>query len=157
MAEKKMFNMPYSDTQSKARSLKIVTAFNKVTKSLPEKDYFFADSLWSGRGMWQIKLGESNLDKIESNIEKFDKDHEGVKVVSGKAALDFMFGTTKVRFVASHKKSAKAADAKTTAMQERASAWIMKRAIKDSCTYKKWTDIKLDPKYAELEKIYPNV
>ena len=149
--------MPYSDTQSKARSLKIVTAFNKVTKSLPEKDYFFADSLWSGRGMWQIKLGEGNLDKIESNIEKFDKDHEGVKVVSGKAALDFTFGTTKVRFIASHKKSAKAADAKTTAMQERASAWIMKRAIKDSYTYKKWTDIKLDPKYAELEKIYPNV
>ena len=149
--------MPYSDTQSKARSLKIVTAFNKVTKSLPEKDYFFADSLWSGRGMWQIKLGEGNLDKIESNIEKFDPDHEGVKTVSGKAALDYVFGAVKIRFLASHKKSAKAADAKTTAMQERASAWIMKRAIKDSYRYKKWTDIKLDPKYAELEKIYPNV
>jgi len=157
MADKKMFNMPYSDTQSKARSLKIVTTFNKVTKSLPEKDYFFADSLWSGRGMWQIKLGEGNLDKIESNIEKFDPDHEGVKVVGGKAALDFMFGTTKVRFIASHKKSAKAADAKTTAMQERASAWIMHRAIKDSYSYNKWTDIKLDPKYKELEAIYPNV
>ncbi len=154
-----MWNMPYNEAQSKARTVKILSTFNTITKGMPEKDFFFADSNWTGAGtaMWQIKVSESNLDKFEQNIEKFDPDHEGVKSVGGKAVLDYVFGKVKVRFLASHKKSAKAADAKTTAMQERASAWIMKRAIKDSYTYKKWTDIKLDPKYAELEKIYPNV
>ena len=153
-----MWNMPYSEAQSKARSVKILETFNTITKGMPEKDFFFADSNWNGgNAMWQIKVSESNLDKFEQNIEKFDPDHEGVKTVSGKSALDYIFGKVKVRFLASHKKSAKAADAKTTAMQERASAWIMQRAIKDSYTYNKWTDIKLDPKYKELEAIYPNV
>ena len=153
-----MWNMPYSKAQSKARSVKILTTFNTITKDMPEKDFFFADSNWAGgKSMWQIKVSEANLDKFEQNIEKFDKDHEGVKTVSGKAVLDYVFGAVKIRFLASHKKSAKAADAKTTAMQERASAWIMKRAIKDSYRYDKWTDIKLDPKYKELEKIYPEV
>ena len=153
-----MWNMPYSKAQSKARTVKILSTFNTITKGMPEKDFFFADSNWAGgRSMWQIKVSEANLDKFEQNIEKFDKDHEGVKTVSGKAVLDYVFGAVKIRFLASHKKSAKAADAKTTAMQERASAWIMKRAIKDSYRYDKWTDIKLDPKYKELEKIYPEV
>ena len=153
-----MWNMPYSKAQSKARTVKILSTFNIITKGMPEKDFFFADSNWAGgRSMWQIKVSEANLDKFEQNIEKFDKDHEGVKTVGGKAVLDYVFGAVKIRFLASHKKSAKAADAKTTAMQERASAWIMKRAIKDSYRYDKWTDIKLDPKYKELEKIYPEV
>ncbi len=165
--------MSLDETLKKAASLRIKGTFEKLINKIPEPDYFFADSMWSGGGnnwsaMWQIKLGENNLDKIEDNIQKkkggMDPDHEGVKVVSGKSVLDWYFvGGPKtspkkcVRFVASHKKSAKAADAKTTAMQERASAWIMKRALKDSYGYDKWTDIKKDPKYKELEKIYPNV
>ena len=165
--------MSLDETLKKAASLRIKGTFQNLIKKIPEPDYFFADSMWSGGGnnwssMWQIKLGENNLDKIEDNIQNkrngMDPDHEGVKVVSGKSVLDWYFvGGPKtspkkcVRFVASHKKSAKAADAKTTAMQERPSAWIMKRAIKDSYSYDKWTDIKKDPKYKELEKLYPGV
>ena len=153
-----MFNMSYAQVQQKAKSLKVKTSFDNITNKIPDKDYFFGDSLWSGSGMYQIKLGENNLDKIEQNIEKVDPDHEGVKVVGGKAVIDYIFkDKLKFRFLASHKKSAKSADAKTTAMQERASAWIMKRALKDSYGYDKWTDIKKDPKYKELEKLYPNV
>jgi len=153
-----MYNLSYAQVQQKAKSLKVKTSFDNITNKIPDKDYFFGDSKWSGSGMYQIKLGENNLDKIEQNIEKVDPDHEGVKTVGGKAVLDYIFkDKLKFRFIASHKKSAKAADAKTTAMQERASAWIMKRALKDSYGYDKWTDIKKDPKYKELEKIYPNV
>ena len=54
--------------------------------------------------MWQIKTSESNIDKIESTIEKFDKDFKGVEVKSGKSTITYDFGTTKVRFLASHKK-----------------------------------------------------
>jgi hypothetical protein len=68
-----------------------------------------------------------------------------------------VIGTNKVRFLASNKRSAKAADAKTTEMQERASAWIMRRVISDNKRYERWTDIKLDKEYPKLEKIYPGV
>ena len=153
-----MYNMPLAKAKQKAASLRFKQSFERIIKGIPEPDFFFADSAWTGgKAMWQIKTSESNIDKIEDTIEKFDKDFKGVEVKGGKSTITYDFGTTRVRFLASHKKSAKAADAKTTAMQERASAWIMKRAIKDSYRYKKWTDIKLDPKYKELEKLYPGV
>lgn len=155
---KVMYNMPYDKATAKAKSLKFKGIWDAATKGLPEPDYFFADSNWNGstRSMWTIKLGENNLDKIEQNLSKNDPDVD-IKVKAGKATLDYTLGNYKVRFIASNKKSAKAADAKTTAMQERASAWIFRRVLNDDITYDKWTDIKLDKKYSELEKIYEGV
>lgn len=51
----------------------------------------------------------------------------------------------------------KISDAKSTAKQELGSAWILRRAIKDNIKYEKWEDIKNDPKFSELKKIYPEV
>lgn len=146
-----MFNLPLADAKRKA-PIKIRKEFGKAVERLPDADFFFADSLWNGgRAAWSIKVSENNLNKISDNI--------GVdtKVVSGKAVVDHVIEGVKIRFLASNKRSAKSADAKTTAMQERASAWIMRRAIKDNVRYKNWTDIKTDKKYAELEKIYPGL
>ena len=50
--------------------------------------------------------------------------------------------------------------AQLTRMQELASAWIFRRALKDNVRYKKWEDIVKDPKYNELggkKGIYPVV
>ena len=50
-----MWNMPYSEAQSKARSVKILETFNTITKGMPEKDFFIADSNWNGgNAMWLI-------------------------------------------------------------------------------------------------------
>ena len=146
-----MFNLPLADAKRKAPN-KIRKGFAEAVDKLPDADFFFADSLWNGgRAAWSIKVSENNLNKISDNI--------GVdtKVVSGKSVVDHVIDGVKIRFLASNKRSAKSADAKTTAMQERASAWIMRRAIKDNIRYKSWTDIKTDKKYAELEKIYPGL
>ncbi|ADO97790.1 hypothetical protein SShM2_179 [Synechococcus phage S-ShM2] len=146
-----MFNLPLADAKRKAPT-GMKKAFAEAVKGIPDKDFFFADSNWNGgRAAWSIKVSEQNLNHISDNI------NVDTKTVSGKAVLDYVIGTNKVRFLASNKRSAKSADAKTTAMQERASAWIMKRAISDNVRYKSWTDIKLDKKYPELEKIYPGV
>ena len=155
---KVMYNMPFDKATAKAKSLKFKGVWDAATKGIPEPDYFFADSNWnaSGRSMWTIKLGENNLDKIEQNLSKTDPEVD-IKVKAGKATLDYTFGKYNIRFIASNKKSAKAADAKTTAMQERASAWIFRRVLNDNVRYKAWTDIKLDKKYSELEAIYPGV
>jgi len=45
--------------------------------------------------------------------------------------------------------------AELTAMQERGSAWIMRRAIKDNIRYQNADSISKDPKYKELKKLYP--
>lgn len=144
-----LYNLPLADCKKKAPAA-IKKVFAALVANMPDPDYFFGDSTWSGgRGAWTFKVSENNLDEIEEN------GGGDIKVISGKATYDQQIGEVKLRFVASNKKSAKAADAKTTAMQERASAWIMRRSLKDNYIYSSWTDIKLDPKYKELEKIYP--
>lgn len=146
-----MYNLPLAECKTKApKGTKQV--FAQLVAKLPDPDFFFGDSIWNGgRGAWTFKVSEGNLDKIEEN------GGGDIKVIGGKATYDHKIQQTTLRFVASNKKSAKASDAKTTAMQERASAWIIRRAIKDNKRYGKWTDIKLDEKYAELAKIYPDV
>ena len=153
-----MYNMPLAEAKKKAKTMKVDSLFNVAVAGIPEPDYFFADSLWrpNPRSMWTIKTGENNIDKIEETLSKSDP-NIGIQVKAGKATLDYQMGQYKIRWIASNKKSAGAADAKTTAMQERASAWIFRRALNDDVKYSAWTDIKLDKKYAELEKIYPNV
>lgn len=144
-----IYNLPLDDCKKKSPA-NIKKVFAALVEKLPDPDYFFGDSMWSGgRSAWSFKVSEINLNAIEKN------GGGKVKIVSGKETYEHVIGTTKLKFIASSKKSSKAADAKTTAMQERASAWIMRRSLKDNYSYGSWTDIKLDPKYKELEKIYP--
>ena len=153
-----MYNMSLADAKKKAKTMKIGTLFDAAVAGIPEPDYFFADSLWrpNPRSIWTIKTGENNIDKIEATLSAKDPNVD-IKVKAGKATLDYQMGQYKIRWIASNKKSAGAADAKTTAMQERASAWIFRRVLNDNKVYSSWTDIKQDDKYGELEKIYPNV
>ena len=144
-----LYNLTLAESKKKAPA-GITKVFVALVDKLPDSDYFFGDSTWSGgRSAWNFKVSEINLNKIEEN------GGGGVKTINGKATYEQTIGNTKLRFTASSKKSSKAADAKTTAMQERASAWIMRRSLKDNYIYGSWTDIKLDPKYKELDKIYP--
>ena len=135
-----VYNLPLDKCKTKAKSAGHGKVFNALVEKLPDPEFFFGDSTWSGtRAAWSFKVSEKNLDKIEEN------GGGDVKVIGGKAMYDQVIGTMNLRFIASNKKSSKAPDAKTTAMQERASAWIMRRALKDNRRYGKWTDIKLDP------------
>jgi len=154
-----MYNMPLADAKKKAKTLKINGLFDAAVKDIPEPEYFFADSLWrpNPRSLWTIKTGENNIEKIEDTLSRPQGSNIEIKIRAGKATLDYQMGQYKIRWIASNKKSAGAADAKTTAMQERASAWIFRRVLNDNISYDDWTDIKLDAKYKELEDIYPNV
>ena len=84
-----------------------------------------------------------------------------VKMVSGKNAIDLEIKGVKVRLIETGKKAGTggggASDAKTTAMQEKASMWIIKRALSDNIHYKQWKDVVTDPKYREIVAIYPAV
>ena len=77
-----MYNMPLAKAKQKAASLRFKQSFERIIKGIPEPDFFFADSAWTGgKKMWQIKTSEANIDKIESTIEKFDKDFTYYQII----------------------------------------------------------------------------
>lgn len=147
-----LYNLTLAESKKKAPTI-IKKVFDILVSNIPDPDFFFGDSIWSGgTGSWSFKVSENNINKIEENAGT----GAASKVVSGKVVYDHIIGKVKLKFIASNKKSAKASDAKTTAMQERASAWIIRRALKDNYQYNAWTDIRLDPKFKEMQKLYPD-
>jgi hypothetical protein len=126
---------------------KALTSAMKGTKA----GEFFGDSNWNGSSgkMWTIKVSEDNLKMIEKNVDE---------KIKGKN-LDTVLADYKVRFQRSGLTTApgKKADGKTTAMQEEASMWIIKRAVNDNKKYSKWQDITKDGKYRELVELYPDI
>lgn len=122
----------------------------EMEASLPKgKTGVYFDKMWnkSKSRQWQAKANE---DEYQSLALLF-----GVNA-SGKAFNANVAGY-KIQFKVSRKKSATAADAKSTRMQELGSAWILRRALKDNHKYGDWTDIRKDPKFGELQAIYPDV
>lgn len=133
---------------------KLKNDFSIMTNGL-DTNAFFADKKWTkGNTQWRIKTSSANIDKVQKNWG-------GGELDAGKSYIVTTPSKFKIKFEVSGKKSVGAgaggADAKTTRMQELGSAWIMRRAIKDNYRYKDWQSIRLDPKYSELVKIYPDV
>jgi hypothetical protein len=129
--------------------VKIRDEIKYILKRMPDKDRIFGDSTWLKlqRTMFKIKVSPANLKTVpgyKRNDSKVVVEYEGYKM----------------QFISSGLKSAsrnKAQGAEVTAMQERGSAWILKRALNDNRRYNTWEDIAKDPKFDELEKLYPGV
>lgn len=136
--------------KKKARNSELKKALTSAMKGTKAGE-FFGDSLWNGSSgkMWTIKVSEDNLKIIEKNVDE---------KIKGKN-LDTELAEYKVRFQQSGLTTApgKKADGKTTAMQEEASMWIIKRAINYNKKYSKWQDITKDGKYRELVELYPDI
>ena len=113
------------------------------------KTGIYGDANWNGSKsrQWGFKVNADEMDAIALNFGEKPGPKGFVTSAAG----------YKLKFIKSSKKSLGAADAKTTAMQERGSAWILRRALNDNVSYKKWQDIMQDPKYSELEAIYPAI
>lgn len=123
-----------------------------MLSALPRgKTGIYADALWTGSKskQWGFKVNQDEMEAIALNFGEKPGPKGFVTQAAG----------YKLKFIMSAKKSAGsgAADAKTTRMQELGSAWILRRALKDNVKYSKWQDIMSDPKYAELEAIYPGI
>jgi hypothetical protein len=120
-----------------------------ILSNMPDSSRIFGDDAWNKlpRTMFKIKVSPDNLKTVpgyKRNLDKVVVEYEGYKV----------------QFISSGLQSAsatKASGATATAMQERGSVWILKRALNDNIKYNKWEDIANDPNYSELEKIYPDI
>mgnify|MGYP003677433603 FL=1 len=118
---------------------------------MTEGEWFADDATIRAGAIYLIKVSENNY-KIIKPLLSEGKIHSK----DGKAIIDIIIAGYKIRFQSSGK-TKKTADAKTTRMQELASMWIIRRAIQDNKRYKTWRDISKDPKWSELEKIYPDI
>lgn len=123
-----------------------------IVKDLPEKDRWFAQDDWNKTKtrQWQIKISPDNY----SHLAKIFSEN-----TTGKNFTSTLSGY-KIKFEKSGKKSngsSSLSDAQTTRKQELGSAWIFRRALKDNKRYSNWQDILKDPKYNELEAIYPEI
>ena len=108
----------------------------EIFGALPRgKATIFADANWGATksSQWQWKCSED--------------EYEAIAIHFGEKANTKGFVNTgdkkewRIKFLRSGKKSARAADAKTTEKQERTSAWIIKCALKANAGFKKWEDI----------------
>ena len=74
-------------------------------------------------------------------------------------AVQFEFGakTQKRKFLFVDVGPARDPSKPQTAQQERGSAWIFRRVLRDNIRYDKWQDIMNDDKYYELLDVFPNV
>lgn len=144
---------------------KLKTALGKDVSAALQKDLL--DKLTNGE-FFHEKVSGSKTRVIKIVRDKFAQIKKGrlakmgaVKMVSGKNAIDLEIKGVKVRLIETGKKAGTggggASDAKTTAMQEKASMWIIKRALSDNIHYKQWKDVVTDPKYREIVAIYPAV
>tara|TARA_R100000458_G_scaffold59868_1_gene72326 strand:+ start:2916 stop:4358 length:1443 start_codon:yes stop_codon:yes gene_type:complete len=109
---------------------------DEIWSALPRgKATIFADANW-GRtksSQWQWKVSEDEYESIAIHFGEKPNTKGFVNTGDKKE--------WRIKFLKSGKKSAKAADAKTTEKQERTSAWIIKCALKKNANFSKWEDI----------------
>ena len=72
-------------------------------------------------------------------------------------AVQFEFGVKNNKFLFVDIGPARNPTKPQTAQQERGSAWIFRRVLRDNVRYDSWESIMNDPKYYELLDVFPNV
>ena len=151
------FDITFKSKLRTALGAKLANALKKdLIDKLSNGDFFYEKV--SGNKTRVIKIVRDKFKELEKGkLAKFGQ----AKIVSGKKAIDLVVEGHKVRLIETGKKSvgsgSGASDAKTTAMQERASMWIIRRALSDNIRYTKWKDVVTDPKYREIVALYPAV
>ena len=124
-----------------------------------DKEDFYADKSWnkSSSQPWKILITADNFSALEK--KKVGKKVPPPKNMRArgrqKDALEVIFGKYKIIFVNVGPSSAPGRS--QTAQQERGTAWILRRTLRDNIRYESWEDIMKDPKYYQLLDVYPNV
>lgn len=146
---------------------KLKTALGGPVSAALKKDFldkvnngdFFHEKV-TGSKMRVIKVVRDKFAVIKKgNLTKIGN----LTTKGGKEAIDLEIKGMKIRIIetglraGAGGKPSGASDAKSTAMQEKASMWIIRRALSDNIRYTKWKDVVTDPKYREIVALYPAI
>ena len=155
--------------QQKADQGKKQDKFGWFLKSLHDNfDFphdFYADKNWSrsSNQPWRILTTTGNFKALVKGNTKIGKNvtinkrfkRRGYQAPS--RLVDVPFTATKYQLLFVDVGPSTSPNIKQTPQQERGSAWILRRALKDNITYNDWSDILTDPLYYQLADVYPMV
>ena len=126
---------------------------------------FYADKNWSrsSNQPWRILITTGNFKALVKGNTKIGKNvtinkrfkRRGYQAPS--RLVDVPFTATKYQLLFVDVGPSTSPNIKQTPQQERGSAWILRRALKDNITYDDWSDILTDPLYYQLADVYPMV
>ena len=126
---------------------------------------FYADKNWikNSKKPWRILITTGNFKALTKGSTKIGKSVPIAKRFKRRGyqapsrLVDVPFTTANYQLLFVDVGPSTAPNIKQTPQQERGSAWILRRALKDNVTYKDWSDIMSDPMYYQLLDVYPMV
>ena len=126
---------------------------------------FYADKNWNknSKKPWRILITTGNFKALTKGSTKIGKNVPIAKRFKRRGyqapsrLVDVPFTTANYQLLFVDVGPSTAPNIKQTPQQERGSAWILRRALKDNVTYKDWSDIMSDPMYYQLLDVYPMV
>tara|TARA_B100000287_G_scaffold74053_1_gene65816 strand:- start:169 stop:1671 length:1503 start_codon:yes stop_codon:yes gene_type:complete len=140
------------------------TALSALMGSLPYPNDVWADKNppTSPNRPWRILTASDNFKVL------MQRHRGGKKVAPPKSmkprtaarrreAVVFQFGEKNYKFLFVDVGPARHPTKPQTAQQERGSAWIFRRVLRDNVRYDSWEDIMNDDRYYELLDVFPNV
>ena len=159
----------FQDAEKIADSGKSQDKFGWFLKSLHDNfQYphdFYADKNWNKNSNqpWRILTTTGNFKALTKGSTKIGKNVPIAKRFKRRGyqapsrLVDVPFTTANYQLLFVDVGPSTAPNIKQTPQQERGSAWILRRALKDNVTYKDWSDIMSDPMYYQLLDVYPMV
>src|SRR6056300_592670 len=123
--------------------------------AMMEGSFFCDDAPVTQTKIHTVKVSTENFVKLKPalNRKKFK-----IESKAGKLTCDAPFGKYVIRFVETGKKSVTSGDAQSTAKQERATLWVVQKALKEGKVFRTPGDITKSKKdIQELLEIYPEV
>lgn len=123
--------------------------------AMVEGSFFCDDAAITKTKIHTVKVSTENFVKLKPALQR-----KKLKIESkqGKLSCDAVLGGYTIRFLETGKKSVTSGDAQSTAKQERATLWVIKKILKEKKTYKKPGDItKTKAENQELLEIYPEI
>tara|TARA_B100000131_G_scaffold287391_1_gene297961 strand:+ start:337 stop:1878 length:1542 start_codon:yes stop_codon:yes gene_type:complete len=137
-----------------------------IYDNFPYQNDFWADGGWSlnSRKPWKILTTSKNFEKLTKGRTKIGTT---MRLAASKRARGFMresrlvdvpYTTSGAQLMFVNTGPTRTTpNVKQTAQNERGSAWVLRRALKDDIKYTGWQDIMNDPLVYQLLDIYPDV
>ena len=149
------FNIASKSEVRKHFGTDLYKAVEPLFNTMLEGSFFCDDAPVTRNKIHIVKVSTVNFQKLKPALTR---QKQKVEIKAGKLSCDVLVGDYTIRFLETGKKSVSSGDAQSTAKQERASLWVIKKVLQEGKTYRLPGDLTKDKKdLKELLEIYPEV
>ena len=116
-------------------------------KAMVEGSFFTDDVRITSGKIHTTKVSKANFDKLRPLLQK---NKQKIETKGGKLTCDVPLGQYTIRFLETGKKSVTSGDAQSTAKQERATLWVIKKVLQENKVYRTPGDITKNKKEIDI-------